>query len=943
QAGTDSAEFVELYDGGVGNTALDGLVLVLYNGSDDASYEAFDLDGQSTGADGYFVLCANAANTANCDLDVAPDTNLIQNGADAVALHTGDAADFPEDTPVTTVGLIDALVYDTNDTDDAGLSVLLNTGQPQVNEGGGGDAPGDSNQRCPNGSGGARNTDTYAQWQPTPGAENACEDPPAVINDRFIHEIQGPGLAVTEPGTIVRVRGVVVGDYQADDELDGFFLQEEFADEDADPATSEGIFIFCGSCSVAVAEGNVVEVVGVQEEFFDMSQIDVGAAGPDGIVVVIDSGDNSALVAAASVDLPAPASTTAEATFENVEGMLVTFTDILTATEYFELGRYGQVVLSEGGKLRQFTNDNVPTVAGFAAHLEEVAKRRIILDDINNFQNDDPVFHPQPGGFAVDNFIRGGDTIAALTGVMHWSWAGSGGTDAWRIRPQVDTPVVFNRSNPRDAAPDDVGGDIRVATLNVLNYFTTIDEGNNTCGPAAESCRGAHSEAERVRQLDKLIAALSGMDADVVGLVEIENNASESLESITAALSAATGEAWDYVDAGVTGGDVIKVGFIYNADTVTASGNFAVLDSSDFTDPNNSGQLRNRAALAETFTESVTGESFTAVVNHLKSKGSGCGSGDDDTTTGQGNCNVTRTLAAERLADWLATDPTGSGDPDVIVLGDLNAYAMEDPVSALKAGSDDTVGTADDYTDLVDEFIGATNAYSFVFSGEWGYLDHALANDSMAGQVTGVTHWHINADEVNLLDYNDTIQDENEASFEAKPGSNELYAPDAFRASDHDAVIVGLNLANPMGDKEDVIADLGALLPSGSKLTDKRLNKAIDHIEDSLEPAWWTSDQTVTTKNVFDAERRAVAQLRLIVNSGGPEAEAALSAILALVNADRQLAQIELISAIDRGGKASKIAAAQEAMADAAAYAAAGQYVRAVNAYKAAWDAATKA
>lgn len=943
QVSTDSAEFVELYDGGAGNTALDGLVLVFYNGNGDVSYEAFDLDGQTTGADGYFVLCGDAANTANCDSDVAPDTNLIQNGADAVALYVGDAADFPDGTAVTTANLVDAIVYDTNDGDDAGLLVLLNSGQPQVNEGGGGNSTADSNQRCPNGSGGARNTDTYEQWPPTPGAENTCEEPPVVIADRFIHQVQGNSSSVTEPGLITRVTGVVVGDYQGGAELDGFFLQEEASDEDGDPATSEGIFVFCGACPDAVAEGNVVEVVGVQEEFFAMSQLDVGAAGAAGSVAVIDGGDNSGLVAAAAVDLPAPASTTEELTFEHVEGMLVTFVDELTATEYFQLGRFGQIVLSEGGKLRQFTNDNAPDAPGFTAHQEEIAKRRIILDDINNFQNIDPVYHPQPDGFAVDNFIRGGDTIPSLTGVMHWSWSGSGGTDAWRIRPQVDTPVQFTRSNPREVAPADVGGDVKVATLNVLNYFTTLENPGNTCGPAAEACRGANSEAERIRQLDKIVAALAGMDADVVGLVELENNESESLESITVALSSATGDAWDYVDAGVTGGDVIKVGLIYKANRVMQSGSHAVLDTPEFTDPNNTGQLRNRAALAATFTENATGEAFTAVVNHFKSKGAPCGPGDDDPLTGQGNCALTRQLAAAELADWLAGDPTGSSDPDVIVLGDLNAYAMEDPISVLKAGADDTVGTGDDLVDLIDQYVAAPGAYSFVFSGEWGYLDHALANESMAAQVTGVTVWHINADENSLLDYNDTIQDPGEASFEAKPATNELYAANAFRSSDHDPVIVGLNLADPMGDKSSVAANLGALLPTGSALTDLRLTKAIDHIELSLNPAWWTSDQTVTTKKVFDEERRAVAQLDLIVDAGGPAAGDALAAIVTLLNADRQLAQIELIAAIDRGGDPAKIAAAQAALADAAGYVVAGLFVDAVNAYKAAWDAATKA
>ncbi len=172
--GTDVAEFIELYDGGVGNTPLDGLVLVLYNGSNDLSYLAFDLDGRSTDAGGYFVLCGNAANVANCDLDVTPDTDLIQNGQDAAALYTANAADFPLNTPVTTTNLVDALVYDTSDADDPGLLVLLNAGQPQVDENANTLGATQSNQRCPNGSGGARNTSTYRQTTPSPGIANTC-------------------------------------------------------------------------------------------------------------------------------------------------------------------------------------------------------------------------------------------------------------------------------------------------------------------------------------------------------------------------------------------------------------------------------------------------------------------------------------------------------------------------------------------------------------------------------------------------------------------------------------------------------------------------------------------------------------------------------------------------------------------------------------------------
>ncbi len=623
-----------------------------------------------------------------------------------------------------------------------------------------------------------------------------------------IHDVQGTGPAVSNPGTVVTLEGVVIGDHQGSNELSGFFLQEEDTDADNDSNTSEGIFVYCGTCSTPVSEGQIVQVTGVQEEFFGMSQLDTTGTG--GIVHTIDAGNNLHLTTPTSVDLPARAATHSEATFEQYEGMLVQFVDELTATEYFQLGRFGQIVLSEGGKLRQFTNDHLPDAAGYRNHLHDIARRRIILDDLNNTQNNtDPAFHPQPGGFSTSNFIRGGYTVSNLTGVLHWSFAGQADTNAWRIRPQVTNPVLFNAANPREATPSAVGGDVKVATLNVLNFFTTIDvtrsNSNGDCGPSGTlDCRGADSAAEMTRQTDKLVAALEKIDADVLGLVELENNATASLQAIVSALNSATGETYDFIDTGTIGNDAIKVGFIYNTDAVSPSHDFAVLDSSDFVDPNNTGIAKNRPALAQTFEVTNTnnpsfGGKFTPVINHLKSKGSNCGVGDDDTNTGQGSCNLTRTKAAEQLVDWLATDPTESGDPDFLVLGDLNAYALEDPIQAIKAGIDDTAGTADDFTDLVLQLSGP-DAYSYVFDGQWGYLDHALANASMTAQVTGLTQWHVNSDEVNLLDYNDGIRDAGETSFESKPNSNNLYSADPYRASDHDPVVVGLSLIDHTGD-----------------------------------------------------------------------------------------------------------------------------------------------
>lgn len=171
--GVDTAEFIELFDGGQGNVALDGLVLVLFNGADDASYgTAFDLDGYQTNAEGFFLL-GSAGLTVTPDL-VVTDTSWLQNGADAVALFSADETDFPNNTPVTTTNLVDALVYDTDDADDVELLILLNPAQAQINEDSLNDKDTQSNQRCPTGAGGQRNTDTYVQATPTPGQANNC-------------------------------------------------------------------------------------------------------------------------------------------------------------------------------------------------------------------------------------------------------------------------------------------------------------------------------------------------------------------------------------------------------------------------------------------------------------------------------------------------------------------------------------------------------------------------------------------------------------------------------------------------------------------------------------------------------------------------------------------------------------------------------------------------
>ena len=196
--------------------------------------------------------------------------------------------------------------------------------------------------------------------------------------------------------------------------------------------------------------------------------------------------------------------------------------------------------------------------------------------------------------------------------------------------------------------------------------------------------------------------------------------------------------------------------------------------------------------LAQTFEENVTGGRFTLAVAHLKSKGSDCNDvGDPDVGDGQGNCNVTRTRAATALVNWLAGDPTGSGDPDFLIIGDLNSYAKEDPVTAI---------TSAGYVSLIDAFVGP-EAYSFVFQGQSGYLDHALANLSLAQQVTGTTEWHVNADEPIALDYN--------LEFKSANHQTTLYDPGPYRSSDHDPLVVGLNLSTSIRDTSPARLRLG--------------------------------------------------------------------------------------------------------------------------------------
>ena len=564
-------------------------------------------------------------------------------------------------------------------------------------------------------------------------AVEACE---AAITHE-IGAVQGSSFSSPLRGRQVTIEGVVVGDFQHPGQLGGVFIQD--ADGDGTAATSDGIFI-SDSDAPAFAEGDVVRVTGTVQESFGLTQI-------GNVSLIGDCGD-AALPAASVLDLPANT-----ATREALEGMLVTFNEVLTATETFGLGRFGELVVSSDGRLFTPTNDGGDDAA------EQLLndQRRLIIDDASNLQNPDDIPFTDVNG----EVIRVGDTLTDVVGVLSY------GFGAYRLQP-TDEPTV-TRSNPRPASPDDVGGDIQVASFNVLNYFTTIDV-PGAVTDTGDDPRGADSLLEFERQQAKIVAAILELDADIVGLMEIENDADdEALLNLVAALNEAAGEeryaAIQEPDTGggLFGTDAIKVALIYQPDAVQPIGPALTTQDEAF--------YNARLPLVQRFRPVGGGQPFYVVVNHFKSKSCGTPAPTDenaDQGDGQGCFNADRVEQAQALVAFLDTLP----GKDFMIIGDLNAYGEEDPIDVFEAAG---------YIELVDLLLPEADQYTYVFQGQSGYLDHALVSPRLLRRITGVDIWHINADEPTFLDYNTEFN------------PPEFYSPDPYRSSDHDPVLVGLN------------------------------------------------------------------------------------------------------------------------------------------------------
>jgi 5'-nucleotidase len=605
----------------------------------------------------------------------------------------------------------------------------------------------------------------------------------------------------------VTTKGVVTAAYPTGG-FRGFFLQTEGTGGERDlSAASDGIFVFqpSGSLDPDAVVGNFVEVTGTVSEYNGLTEI---TAAPADIVDADESFDD-----VVPVSNPWPGSNSER---ESLEGMLYHPSGDFTVTNTYSTNQYGEVGLASGDKpLLQPTEVAAPESPEATAVAADNAARAVTLDDgaSTNFLATsfsagfcDPRPVPcltngdlTPAYVSQDEPVRVGAPVAFTDPVVVDYRFG------WKLQPREQvvgpdneaSPVEF--TNTRTTAPeiDEANQrgttDIKVASFNVLNYFTTVGTEDAACDPYTDrtgdgttvrtGCdqRGAWDEQDFQRQQEKIVSAINALDADVVGLMEIENSAAlgeatdEALASLVTALNAEAGaDTWAFVPSSTelppaSEQDVITNAMIYKPASV-----MRVDQSRALGDQSAEGQAfgNAREPIAQVFKQkNGKGEKFLFVVNHFKSKGSpGPFPGDEDTGDGQGSSVTSRIMQAQALRDWVPTVLDETSTRAVVMVGDYNSYAMEDPMVVLYGAG---------YTNAGVEFD--EGSYSYSFSGLSGSLDHVLVNDAALELVTDADHWSINSGESVALEY---------SRFDYH-GTN-FHRPDPYRSSDHDPVVLGL-------------------------------------------------------------------------------------------------------------------------------------------------------
>ena len=608
---------------------------------------------------------------------------------------------------------------------------------------------------------------------PTPG------DPVA------IREIQGTGASSPLAGTTVTTRGVVTAAYPTGG-YNGFYIQTPGTGGAIDVAAhtaSDAIFVFGSAATAKVKKGDFVEVTGVVSEYNFLTEI---SASVDGVRVLDEV---VAAVQPAAIAWPAT-----EEERESFEGMLLAPTGEFTVTNNYDTNRFAVLGLASGATpLRSPTDVARPGTTEYDDAVADNDERGVILDDgasVNYLTagKDDPLPY-----LSLENPVRVGAAVTFETPVIL-----EFRNDVWTFQPteqltvdNADTVQPASFENTRKSAPEPVGGNVKISSFNVLNYFTTTAESvgctstyNDRSGNpiTARNCpdngpRGAANDENLQRQQAKIVAAINGLGADVVSLEEIENSAQfgkdrdAALSTLVGALNGALGsEQWAFVPSPAAlpaAEDVIRTAFIYKKAVVEPVGDSVILDDPAFRNA--------RQPLAQAFAPvGDTDATILAIVNHFKSKGDSepKATGDNADDGIQGAFNGDRVRQAEALGNFAEERSAALGTDEVFLLGDFNSYTQEDPIEKLRSFGFEPLETG-------------TGKYSYSYEGQSGSLDHVLASPSARELVTGTDIWNINAVEALALEY--SRYNYNALNF---------YETSPYRSSDHDPVIVGLDLSS---------------------------------------------------------------------------------------------------------------------------------------------------
>ncbi|PZE37714.1 ExeM/NucH family extracellular endonuclease [Curtobacterium sp. MCPF17_031] len=629
---------------------------------------------------------------------------------------------------------------------------------------------------------------------PAPGGGTTPPPTPAVA--ATIPEVQGTTDTSPLVGKTVTTSGVVTAVY-ATGGLNGYTIQTPGTGGAVDPANrtaSDGLSVYSAATAGLVAIGDHVQVTGAVSEFSGLTELTVASTA-----------DLTELTTPAVAPLPAAvAFPRTDAQRETLESMLVAPQGGYTVADNYTTNQYGEIVLATGsGRLLQPTEVARPGSAEAAAVAADNAARSVTLDDGASTN-----FLPRDGAdqsarsIPVPWLTNAGPVTVGATATFSAPVVLDFRNDAWKFQPTTpvtgataaaDLPVSF--SDVRSTAPAAVGGDLKLAGFNVLNYFPTTGDELTGCTYYTDrvgdpitvnsgcDARGAAEQEDLDRQQVKIVKAINGLDADVVSLEEIENSArfgqdrDAAVGTLVTALNAATGsDTWAFVPSPSvlpSSEDVIRLALIYKKARVAPTGESTILLDPAFTNA--------RQPVADAFRPvgGTADDDFLVIANHFKSKGSGTGENADQ-GDGQGASNADRVRQATALTTFSTAMQDRYDTDKVFMLGDFNAYSEEDPMVVLRDAGYTDLAPARDRTE-----------YSYVFSGLSGSLDHVLASPAALASVTGVDIWNINSTESVGLEYS-----------RYNVNVSDLYTNDVYRASDHDPILVGFDVADAPVDPE---------------------------------------------------------------------------------------------------------------------------------------------